>query len=95
MTEGKGVGSAAWNHDPKGLALLGLGQDCSKNGIPYSLKRMCMLLVQAFGGMISYSEENACPPIGEICVGITAVTPNTENVFNSCMLWVQTKTDWL
>lgn len=26
MTEGKGMGSAAWNHEPKGLALLGLGQ---------------------------------------------------------------------
>lgn len=52
-----------------------------------------MLLVQAFGGMISYSEENACPPIGEICVGITAVTPNTENDFSSCILRVQTKTE--
>lgn len=45
-----------------------------------------MLLTQPLGGMTSYSEENACPPIGKTCVGITAVTANTENVFNSCIL---------
>lgn len=70
MTEEKGMGSAAWNHDPKGLALLGLGQGCSKDGVFYSLKRISMLLTQALGGMISYSEENACPLIGKICVEI-------------------------
>lgn len=95
MTEGKGVGSAAWNDDPKGLALLGLGQDCSKNGVLYSLKSMPVLLTEPLGGMISYSEEDACPPIGKISVGITAVTANTENIFNSCILWAQIKTDWL
>lgn len=76
MTERKGMGSAAWNHDPKSLALLGLGQSYSKGGVFYSPKRMSVLLTQALGGMISYSEENACPPIGKMCVEITAVTTN-------------------
>lgn len=94
MTEGKGMGSAAWNHDLKGLALLGLGQNYSKDGVFYSLKRMSVLLTQALGGIISYSEENACPPIGRICVEITAVTTNKMKMHSIAVNWAWTKTVW-
>jgi len=87
MTEGQGVGGAAWNPGSKGVALLGSGQDCSKDGVLYCLKRIRVLRMQSLGGMVSYSEENACPPIGKMRVGIAAVATNTENVFNSCILW--------